>query len=271
MEKIIKFVFIVFILYSLSSCKKKIPIVKYEYLNKISTNNKIQFKISDFDIYAFNICEKSKKEVYNTERFCECPNNFFEINQKDSIKKIEETYLFINTKTNLVFYLTTFSHKHIWQNNGFLNNRCLYKDKMYVLDLEYIYIGTQDTVAKKIEFKNPCKDKGEDMIWHYSKNKDTISINKVNIATAENKYTITKPICLDTVFSNKIRFKKVDYKLYNETNDNLAIKTFYAISKKGRIEILFKLETRSEEYSRIKVKRVPYHMGYKEINEIQKK
>lgn len=254
----------------MSSCSHIYHADNY-YFNSINDDKKefkvSDFKVSDFKVYAFNICEKYKKGTLPIKRFCECPDNFFEISKKEEIKKNEETYLLINKKLNLVLYLTTFSHKYIYENqSGFLNDSCIYKNKMYVKDFECIYIGKLDSKNEIITFIK--KETTENMIWHFKKDSllSSYTIDKVKIATAENKFKPVEFISLDTVLSNEIIFKEVKYDFfYSKEKRGLLIDKFYLIDTELGIEIIVESKEACNERYRFSSKKIPYQMKFEDI------
>tara|TARA_R110002051_G_scaffold78626_1_gene142195 strand:+ start:2971 stop:3786 length:816 start_codon:yes stop_codon:yes gene_type:complete len=182
--------------------------------------NKGEYDLSDFDIYVYNICEDTEIDS-KSDRFCDCPEKFYEQQATSSLKKVEEVYMLISTKSDLVIYLTTFSHKYIKQKEGFLNAKEHYYNQVVLDQVEYIYIGRQNEIAGWIHF--PKEKKGKDMIVHYIKDKfpDEIYLTEANIATAENHYTIDEKFPIDSIFKNPIVYKKKpNYKLVFYKNNH---------------------------------------------------
>jgi hypothetical protein len=213
---------------------------------------------------VFNLCEIYKKEVDNAERFCKCPDSFYDVAKGDSIKKIEELYLLIHRKTDLVFYLTTKSHKYISNDQkGFLNDRKLYENNIVLKDIESIYIGRYDSVNQLIHFPS-FKDE-KDIILNFQKDtpSDNITFTRANLATAENNFDISEPIGLDKLFNEKLIYKRrSDYKMSYRYKDTLRIvDRIYITSKKGEIGVMLGFSNLND-YFDFKNHNIKYHPNY---------
>lgn len=237
---------IVFIFSSCSSYKK-INSKRFNKFNTIDTYN-----VADFNIFTFNICESYHKDVGATARFEICPSNFHEVSSQNKIKKVEELYLLKHKNSDLIIYMTTFSHKYIRNQKGFLNDSLSYKNKLYLRDTEYIYVGKVDSAQNSIQYKK--QKKGSDMIWHLSESIETnqiIKIKEVNIETIENKGNFDKKIPLNKVFSIPFDFKLSNYELLNKRSKNKseAINKIYFIkNKKNKIEVVFEMSNTNGGY-----------------------
>ncbi len=129
--------------------------------------------------------------------------------------------------------MTTFSHKYIAKQKGFLNDSIDYKEKFYLRDTEYIYIGkidiNKDSVLferqkKKVIDKDDFKPIGDKrIIWHFkdlSSSNSLFAVEKVNIETVENVGNFDKKIALNEVFSIPFHFKISKYKLLGSKSDD---------------------------------------------------
>lgn len=240
--------------------------------NEFSKYKKIKrFNVSDFQTYIFNICEKYSDDIASTERFCDCPDDFFEIAQEKKIRKVEELYILSHRKTDLVLYLTTTSHKYIYKEaDGFLNDPKKYKNNIVLNEIENIYIGRKDTIAGFIHF--PSYKDSNDIILHFDKEKfpKEIFLTSGNLATAENDYDISEEIPLDSLFNQELVYKfqkNTTLKYYKKDIDNPnkeivnVLDRIFITSKKGEVKTLlgFKKDTSLYQYTKLKVK---YHPNF---------
>lgn len=227
------------------------------------------YEVADFDIYVYNICQKIGKGVDN-ERFCSCPDDFFNGLNTKIFKKVEEIYLLKHRNTDLVLYLTTFSHKYIKEGRGFLNDPRYYKDKIVLDQIEYVYIGQLIENQNIIHFPNVKNN--QDIILHFDYKQYQID-NKLmmlegNIATAENRYNVYEPINLTGIFSDTISYKhSPNYSIDFYKNNGCIgssdcpvknIKTINIISRKGKTEIIFIPSDPKERLYKIASKRIKY-------------
>ncbi len=234
-------------------------------------NNQKNFNVTDFKIYVFNICEKYADDVEGTDRFCECPEDFFDVAISGKIRKVEELYMLIHRKTDLVLYLTTTSHKYIYKTaDGFLNDPKKFKNNIVLNEVENIYIGRKDTVAGYIHF--PSHKDINDIILHYDKTKfpDQIFLTTANLATAENNYDISEEIPLDSVFNQDLVYKyqkNLSLSYYEKALGQprgeipLILDRIAITSKKGKVEILLGFENRENLFQLSKMK-IKYHSNY---------
>lgn len=257
------------------SCRSGLYKVSPNYIHKIKNNEKLKvdvksFSLEEFDTYVYNICELIGEEI-NNDRFCDCPEDFFQIaEEKEFIKKVEEVYLLKHKHTDLVFYLTTMSHKYIQPKSGFLNERKYYENKIVLDQIEYIYIGQFEENNNWIFFANPKNNK--DIILHYNEHTfpKELEIITANIATSENKYEIYEPINLtDSVFKNPLIYKlnnnyNIDF--YENKNRIRGARketdSIHIISKKGEIEIVFTPKDTSKLGYKLTGKRIRYRPNY---------
>jgi hypothetical protein len=223
--------------------------------------------MNDFSIYVFNICERFDREVDYLERFCDCPDDFYE-HPLDSIKKIEEVYLLINEEAQLAVYLTTLSHKYISnKRKGFLNDSSKYRKKVNLNQIEYAYVGSLDRERDEIDF--PHRGNEKDISLHYEQSlwATSILIDKVRIPTAENGYTTEEDINLKEVFSNRLRYVKKGYKVVYFQNDiPRTVEKLIFTSKKGKLDLLFTFRDYEEKVYKIDSKRLRYQLDYLDID-----
>ncbi|MEM6687086.1 MAG: hypothetical protein AAF617_15000 [Bacteroidota bacterium] len=223
-----------------------------------------KFDANDFRIYVFNLCEKYAKEVENIERFCKCPDDFYNVALKDSVKKIEELYLLLHRKTDLALYFTTESHKYIREDlTGFLNSPALHENKIALEKVESIYIGRHDDSNDLIHF--PSYQDEKDIILHYTKDQSTgeIFFYQGNIATAENDYDIAEPILLDSVFNEKLIYKLApEYRIaYHNAEMTANADWIFIFSDRGKVGITFGFSNLDDFY-KVESDRIRYHPNY---------
>ena len=206
--------------------------------------------MDEFEIFTFNICESYKDEIDGAERFIKCPNNFFDISAKDKIKKVEELYLLKKKNSNLVIYATSYSHKYIGKQKGFLNDRENYENKFYLKQTEFIYIGRLDATQKVISF-HLQKRNDVPMIWHLSSplnNADSLNIEKVNIETVENTGSyLDKPIDIIEVFNLPLTFYRSNYAL-KDYIEGSQVSKLYVVARDEKKELIFETDSLSKRY-----------------------
>jgi len=262
MKKIVMILFVV----AISACSTGLYIIPKEYI-EIK-----EYQLDDFVFYVFNICEDYKKEPKNY-RFCECPENFHELSKKNSIKKVEELYLLIHKKKNLALYLTTFSHKYIYENQtGFLNDSSIYKNSIILDQIESYYIGLYEIEDNTTHIYFKSRKRGQkDIELHFNKSStsDTLTIDSVNIACVENKYSISNPKELEGVFSRDLKFIKSNYKMYFYENMEKVgtvckkeVDKLYMTTNKNGIELIFDYENCMDNLYKITLKKIPYQPNF---------
>ena len=251
---------------TLFSCRSGLYTINESYLDSNEINIKT-FNFDEFDIYVYNMCEQISQET-NNDRFSYCPDNFFEITSIDSIQKVEELYLLKHKKTDLILYLTTFSHKYIKLNEGFLNERKYYENKIVLDQIENIYIGQVNAKNGLIFFSNPKTT--QDIILHYDKKTfpSNITLIKANISTAENGYNTSEPIELTGVFKQNIKYvlKSYGVDFYKKISQIGKVKVkelshIHIVSKGGKIEIAFSFKNNNILY-KMASKRIKYHPNF---------
>lgn len=273
-----KTIIYIIILFTFTNCSSFYTVYNKENNNYFNGKEVIKsYELNKFDIYVFNICEKYSNKINSIDRFYECPKNFYDIAEKEQIKKIEEVYILIHKETNLALYLPTFSHKYIYKDQtGYLNDRDVYENSIILDQIEYFYIGKIDRIKSSIFFDKPESEK--DIYMHFDNQNfpENIFLKKVNIATAENKYTINNEIDLEDVFSNKLDFKKSNFKMYYYKNikqinidEKKLVNTIYMLKNKGKLELVFDYENKNNEMYNIRSKAIPYQPNFKELQDLK--
>jgi hypothetical protein len=224
------------------------------------------YKLDEFDIYTYNICENATNET-NNERFSNCRENFYDIAENDSILKVEEVYLLRHRQEDVIIYLTTFSDKYIEHKKGFLNDRTIYENKIILNKVEYAYIGKIDTTLNWIHFPN--QNNGQDIILHYDRNSfpESIDLIEANIATAENNYTTDEKINLDKVFRQSVDYKKRDYEVQffeKKIGRSLSYlpKCLNIISRQGKVEVVFGCSDSDSLFFKISNRKIRYSTNF---------
>lgn len=220
-----------------------------------------EYDLDDFEVYAYAICEDASKE-YNNERFFNCPPDFFSRNRKDTLK-VEEVYLLKRKSSNLVLYITTYSHKYIREATGFLNDKDIYNNRIVLDQMEYGYLGIMDTLSGLIHF--PSQKRETDVILHYDKSffPGKILVDNANIATAENKYTIDEEFDINEVFRQPLEYvgRKDSVVFYeNEIGKSPLYypKCFNVVSRKGKIELVFGCMGSDSIFFKVSNKKIRY-------------
>ncbi len=263
-RKMKKLLFLIVLLYAFTSCRSGLDLVNQAYVDKRLKVEKT-FPITDFEVYVFSICEdyKVQKKDLLTKRFCDCPENFFNQPETTDIRKVEEIYLLKHKTSDVVFYLTTFSHKYIQKKEGFLNDSTIYKNKIILEEIESIYIGNIDIVAHKISFEGNKKMK--DVTFYFDANAfpEKMIVTKGNMTTSENNYSIAETIPLDDVFRNDVTYVQSNYTIdyYKGRNYDKPprhVSEIKIVSKKGKTEVVFSFDD-YDWYYKMASKRIRFY------------
>ena len=160
----------------------------------------------------------------------------------------------------MVLYMTTFSHKYIRKQSGFLNDSTNYKNKFYFHDTDYIDIGQYDPNEKTITFQK--QGEGKDMIWYLTekiKASNLIAVDAVKMETAENNGDLSEKILLNDVFANDFSFRLHPYELQRRKKRNHHVEKIHLVNAKdGKIEIVFELKSVPQKY-KFPASRVRYY------------
>ncbi|QHI39050.1 hypothetical protein IMCC3317_44510 [Kordia antarctica] len=269
-----KTIYIISILCVLTSCRSGLYLVDESYVDENKKDTKT-FDVANFDVYVFSICEDFTKEGEDSrlERFCDCPEIFFDVTLTKDIRKVEELYVLKHKKTDLILYFTTFSHKYIDRGERFLNKRKIYENTIILEQIEYVYIGNLDATKNKIHFQG--NEKLKDVILYFDPNEfpQKLFFTEANMATSENRYSIAEKISLNNIFKQDITYSKSNYKIdyYRKKYENepYNVNQIKVISKKGELEVVFGFKN-FEQYYKMAAKRIRYSPSYESIEEGKK-
>ncbi len=271
-----KYYIFILIILLLTSCKSGLYTLSELNVDLNEVSN-IRLNLNDFSIYTYNICEDMAKSS-EEGRFNNCHEDFYAIQDTSTTKKVEEVYLLLHQKTNLVLYFTTFSHKNIRKGKGFLNDNEAYNGHVVLNQIEYIYIGTKNETAGWIHF--PSESKLKDIIIHYDKSQfpDKIFLKEANIATAENNYSLDQKIPLADVFNDNLIYNKqnlydiVFYKKINKIGENNSkkVEEVFLVSDKDKVYFIFSNTDQSSFY-KIDNKRIKYRPNFFLIDNLELK
>lgn len=250
----------------LVSCSTRLYKINSNYV--INIEEQKTFNIEDFNVYVYNICEKYTKKIDPIKRFCNCPENFFDVAKSDSLKKIEEVYFLTHKQSNLVIYLTTQSHQFISnKQKGFLNDRELYENKINLNEIEYAYVGQINRSKNNIRFKHKGKDKDIVLSYNPTEFPMTLTIDKANIATVENNYSISQPIDMNTIFTNQLSYKKSACDIfYYDKKQPLKVEKISVVQKKNNLNLFFHFNTSNDKLYKIGSGRLRYQLEYSQID-----
>jgi len=274
-----KYSFLIIIIILCLSCKSGLYTVAPDYLEESYSKYQIDYSpkvlsydINGFHIYVYNICERTDSEIDKNDRFCNCPEDFFNKSKNPEIKKVEEVYILKHQHSDLVLYFTTFSHKYIGEKKGFLNDPSHYQNKIVLDQIEYIYIGRFNKDANWIHF--PSAKNTEDIILHFDPDyfPGELAFIKANVSTSENRYNNYEPIVLNGVFKDELVYKlspsySIDFYKNNRRIGDLKvpvknIKTINIISRKGKTEIVFSPEDPNQRLYKMASKRIRYKPNF---------
>jgi len=267
MKKIITIIILAVVI---NGCSSGLYIIPKEFIEYK------EYQLNDFDVFVFNICE-DYSIMDKKYHFCNCHENFYDEAKIDSIKKVEEVYLLLHKTTNLALYLTTFSHKYIYEDQtGFLNDSSIYKNSIVLDQIESFYVGMYETdTVKHIYFDNK-KRKKPDVNLHFEKpitTNDALTISSVNIACAENNYSTYKKIEMKNIFSRNLEFiNKPDYKMYFYKNQNEVgnvckkeVEKLYITNSNRGIALFFDYENCMDRVYKVTSKNIPYQPIFSRI------
>ena len=164
--------------------------------------------IKDYSLYIFQLEKvidttlKSKKKLVVT--YPKIKN----ITSKKDTLIYEELYLLIDKEETHCYYLSTFSHKYIFE-DGIFNNRN-YKNAFYLNDLDYIFYG--DIKNSIIIFRNEAMigpNTKEDIKIIFSKTSDSIEFVSITNDNPNKKERKKKDsVIISNVFSIDFTFIK---------------------------------------------------------------
>lgn len=165
--------------------------------------------LSDYDLYTFQMVVNDEcSSVPASKRPFENSVN----NNSDFIV-YEELYLLLHKKKKEVLYLTTFSHKYIYDNGVF--NKKENDSLISFNQIEYLYEGIVDEVNKEFVFKNPVNSLLRALYIKYEKVDDIVTFKIVPNVHPSKDIRKNKPsIDLESLFSVSIQFKK-DARLFS--------------------------------------------------------
>ena len=217
------------------------------------------YDMSEFDIYTFNICEIINGSVANTDRFIACPDDFFEQSEKEVMNKVEELYFLKSKTSDLIIYMSTFSHKNIRSRRGFLNDPESYKNQFYLKDTEYIYVGKYDAENDMISFDKARKLSS--MKWYLNTKLGSgsagFNVDVINSRTVDTNGD--EDININQTFSIPFKFLRRAYKLSSKLKEYPISKLCVVKDKKGKgIHVIFESSDFDKVY-RFSNKRIPYH------------
>ncbi len=195
-----KYISIVLFLYVCISCGKS----HYYAFASLPDDYKIKkpIKLENYDVYTF----KMVKDVKGTLPIEERPFTN-SVQHKEPHLVYEELYLLLNKYNKEVLYMTTFSHKYIYEGGAF---NCKENDSIiYFNQVEYIYQGVQDSLTNEFRFRNPGDTFLRALYMGYKKNKDTITLTTVPNVNPIRKIRKKKPIInLNDMFGVQLQFER---------------------------------------------------------------
>lgn len=156
--------------------------------------------LKDYSVYVLNIYQSKINEVVKGRKeFIPIPKYTIKPTETSTLV-IEQTYLLIPNDNNCpLLYLTSYSHKYLLENYGAYNCH-LFKDKIFLDDVDMIYIGY--ITNNSFVFRN--KDGVFKWDIEFRDNKKLIKVNSITDIDSRGQ---NKPqVDLSTVFSIPIEF-----------------------------------------------------------------
>lgn len=177
-------------------------------VREIPKGEKLVFPLDKYKLYTLKLIQKKSElehPVFHTQQD--------EMERGDLIW--EELYLLLNKKDKTALYLTTFSHKYIFE--GGVYNREENDSLIFIDESDFLMVGTYND--KVLTFKNPRHEKGLDEInLFYEEEGDEITVTKVS--DPGNK---SRLISVDSIYSDMLVYKndnrKFVYGYKNEKNN----------------------------------------------------
>lgn len=173
---------------------------------KSISNIKETFLMEDYDWYVFQMYESESEffEDENTAQDLAYPS--FTTSESAQTKIVEETYLLIpkDAKSDIVIYITTFSHRHIYEKCGVFNCPTL-KDKLvFVEDIDKVYTGKLEP-DKIVFYDKKKKSKSPDVEWNVALNRDSVKIK--NVTLYPTAFKNSPQVDISSVFPLEMVFK----------------------------------------------------------------
>lgn len=188
-------------------------------ISSLDESNLVKRDFKDYDLFIFQMHMDTIVNS-NIPRF-----PYFEKDEFDGSIVAEEVYLLIDKVRSHCYYLTTYSHKYMFD-GGVFNNRN-YNTKIYVNDLDYVLYGNIRNDLLIFKHKVVLGPNTKDDIYIDIKFQDdsvqfvSITDDSPNSKSGE-KVTISKIMNMDMIF------EKTDRKLFwrNRHNVEAKIKSF---------------------------------------------
>jgi len=209
--RIITFLLSVFILFS---CAKGLTPI-----SSLDESNLVKKDFKNYDFYVFQmhmdtivISDKPQFPYYKKDAY------------EGSIVA-EEVYLLIDKARSHCYYLTTFSHKYMFE-GGVFNNRN-YNTKIYVNDLDYVLYGNIRNDSLIFKHKVVLGPNTKDDIYIDIKFQDD-SVQVVSITDDSPNSKSGEKVTISKIMNMDMIFEKTDRKLFwrNRHNVEAKIKSF---------------------------------------------
>lgn len=182
-----------------------------------STNSVINelksFDLEKFDRYTFQLVKKDTTSIH--------PIFTNGKNRTDKDLVYEELYLFLEQNGNRALYLTTFSHKYIYDGGVFNNN--FSNKKISANEIDFIFVGSYD--KDKIIFDNPKNEDIDKVEFYYSNTNDVIKLEKITNNYGFRKDRKSNPLVdMDSVFAIDIVYQKDSREFVYVEKDKTEVK-----------------------------------------------
>lgn len=157
-------------------------------------------RLKNYDLFVFKMCKEYSKVLSDNDTVQKVSYPVYSLcTDPDNENVAEETYLFLpqEKQNDTVLYVTTFSHLHTQKDCGVFNYSG-FQDKIFIEDIDGIYIGTKKD--NSIIFKN----KKQQTEWSINESsKEGIEI----ISITDLDRSKGKQVSLNEVFSLPVIFK----------------------------------------------------------------
>ena len=191
---------------------------KPHFYSTNSISNELQsFDLDKFDRYTFQLVEKkdstSIHPVFSNGK-----------NKSENDLVYEELYLFLEQNGSSAIYLTTFSHKYIYEGGVFNND--YFENKISANEIDLIFVGYYD--KDKIVFENPKNEDVEKVEFYYSKINEDIKLERITNNYGFRKDRKINPMVdMDSVFAIDIVYQKDirEFVYTEDDNSEVQVKT----------------------------------------------
>ena len=165
----------------------------------------VSFDLEDFDLYTFQLIREEAEQKGFLFK------NGLEKTPDDLV--YDELYLLLQKEGDIALYLTTFSHKYIYEGGAF--NVDFNEKRIFANETDLLFVGKYDTIDKSITFKNPKHHDLEEMKMLYEMQGQNLKLLKVTNAFPNQRMRKKSPLVdLDATFRVELVFGRDSRKIF---------------------------------------------------------